>query len=154
MNTDHCQHCHARLKAVRVRDGGYDGQPDDDHKCQHLRSDLWCKLGDLPVPDTLQWLVIGASPAAPSGSTKSERVTAWAAGRNKPFTLEDVTRRVECSDGTVRKALAAAGYAYANRPRGGHFYRVYFPLSWTTAQCREWLDADTDSGKSKAKLYR
>jgi hypothetical protein len=62
MNTDRCQLCNARLRAIRIRNGKYDGQPEDMTACDHPHDDDWCTLGTLPVPDDLQWLVTGASP--------------------------------------------------------------------------------------------
>lgn len=72
-----------------------------------------------------------------------------------PFTLEGIRNRMRCdvSESTVRKALDSLPIMSASRPRGRHFYRVYFPLGWTKEAAFKWLDAQTESGKSKARIY-
>lgn len=154
-NTDRCQHCRQEIRAIRRNNQYYDALPRSAAACTSTAAypGGWCPQAMLPVPDELQWLVTSGDPTTntpASTSPKTDAVLNFASNQNTPFTLDDIPN---VSDTTARKALKAAGYRYANRPRGNHFYRAYFPRQWTNEQCRDWLNNDTASGKSTAKIY-
>lgn len=88
-------------------------------------------------------------------ASKKYSVWNWMDRQQKPFTLDDLTRRVDVSEGYARQCIHnnPTRVMFAARPKGSNFYTLYFPHGWTREQVQAYLDRSTDSGKSKAVIH-
>lgn len=88
--------------------------------------------------------------------TKADRIKMWVNKQTEPFTINGLRQKIalDVSLSTIYKVLDTMPIKYVNRHHSGaNFRRMYFPIGTTDETIREWLNAQTKAGKSKAKIF-
>lgn len=85
-----------------------------------------------------------------------EKIQQWILQRTSPFDRKDIIKNCNVTYSAARQALdlyMEEIKCYSCHVGNGNFRTTFFPLDWTDEQCWEYMDSQTKSGKTKAKLY-
>ncbi len=87
---------------------------------------------------------------------RSKKIIQWIDTQKQPFDRKDAIHACNVSYADVAKAL---GYMegllmhYERHVGNGNFRTNFFPIGWTVDDCISYMNRQTKTGRSKAKLY-